>query len=344
MIKPVLTACLAGLFTFSTAASADLVVLQYHHVSPITPASTSTSPSLFKRQLDMVERLGLEVVPLDSGTRDALDGKLADRQQVAITFDDAYESVWEVAAPLLRERGFPFTVFVNTSAIGKQGYMTWDQLETWAASPDVLIANHTEDHDHLPQKPGESDKAWRKRITASLDDAQETLKKRLKTSLPSLAYPYGEFDDKVEAAVAERDWLGYGQHSGAIGESSVSTRLPRFPLATAYGDLDTLETKLRSRALPVNPETLPSGVMQENPPTLELTLADGLEPSKLNCFATGQGRIDVQRQVERSQTVQIEAPRSFVNRRVRYNCTYPRDDGSYYWFSHQWVDLSQAED
>ena len=37
----------------ATSARADLVVLQYHHVSDSTPPATSTSVSLFEGQLDM---------------------------------------------------------------------------------------------------------------------------------------------------------------------------------------------------------------------------------------------------------------------------------------------------
>ena len=32
----------------------------------------------------------------------------------AITFDDGYISIYDTAWPLLRARGWPFTVFVNT--------------------------------------------------------------------------------------------------------------------------------------------------------------------------------------------------------------------------------------
>lgn len=332
---------LAGLVCVGPAR-ADLVILQYHHVSPSTPAATSTTPSLFQAQMEMIEKLGLEVVPLDQGTQAALAGELDDRQQVAITFDDAYESVWDTAAPILEEFGYPFTVFVNTNAVGTGDVMSWDQLAEWADDPQVLIANHSHDHGHLPQKPGESDEAWQARIQTSLDKAQEILQEKLGTSPPLFAYPYGEFGDKLEQAIADRDWYGYGQQSGPVGASSSATRLPRFPMATAYGQLDSLENKLRSRALPVDASQLPSGVMGENPPTLELSLPDQLSPQRLTCFASGQGRIDVN--TAGTQQVEIQADNSFQSRRFRYNCTYPMGGGRFYWLSHQWVNLAAPED
>ncbi|WP_166265759.1 polysaccharide deacetylase family protein [Marinobacter caseinilyticus] len=334
--------CLVTLLATAAPAHADLAVLQYHHISDQTPASTSTRPALFKAQLEMIEQLNLTVVPLYTGTQQALAGNLADREQVAITFDDAYDSVWHEAAPILLEKNYPFTVFVNTGAVGRRDYMTWPQLQELAAKQGVSIANHSEDHGHLAQKQGESNEAWQSRIAASLDHAQATLIKKLKTIEPMLAYPYGEFDDKLENAVADRQWLGFGQQSGPIGASSSPTRLPRFPMATKFGQLDALKNKLLSKALPVDPGTLPSGVMQENPPALTLDLPDTLTPDRLTCFASGQGKIDDSRRQD--QRVVVQAAQPFDSRRFRYNCTYPAGNDRYFWLSHQWLDLSQPED
>ena len=128
MMKTLTRMATACVLMASMPASADLVVLQYHHISDSTPPSTSTSNSLFRAQLDHIEKLGLTVADLPEATRQALAGELENEQQVAITFDDAYESVYTNAAPLLHERDYPYTIFINTDAVGKQGYMTWQQL------------------------------------------------------------------------------------------------------------------------------------------------------------------------------------------------------------------------
>ncbi len=327
---------------FALTANADLVVLQYHHVSDSTPSSTSTSISLFQGQLDMIEGLGLEVVPLESGTRAALAGELSDRSQIAITFDDAYESVYSHAAPALQERGYEYTIFVNTEAVGSHGYMTWDQLQEVGDRDGVTIANHSRDHGHLAKRPGESDSDWEARVDRSLDGAQETLSEKLGTNVPMFAYPYGEFDDALLRKIEARGWLGFGQQSGAIGETSAATRLPRFPVANAYGQLNSLEDKLRSKALPVDASQLPDGVISENPPTLSFSVPETINVDRLSCFASGQGRVDFQ--VSGGDRVILQAPKSFNSRRFRYNCTHPAPDGSYYWLSQQWLDLSQPED
>jgi peptidoglycan/xylan/chitin deacetylase (PgdA/CDA1 family) len=326
----------------SMTANADLVVLQYHHISDSTPPSTSTSTSLFQAQLDHIEKLGLTVDALPGATRQALAGELRDEQKVAITFDDAYESVFTQAAPLLHELDYPYTIFINTDAVGKQGYMTWEQLKELGDNPLVTLANHSADHAHLPRRPDESDADWRKRAEQSLDRAADALENRLGETAPLFAYPYGEYDEALEAMLAERDWLGFGQQSGAIGETSHNTRLPRFPMANRYGQLNGLKDKLMSKAFPVDAETLPDGIVEKNPPKLTLKLNRTLDTGRLTCFASGQGRVPVE--VVNETTLTIQAPDTFSSRRFRYNCTYPAGSGSYYWLSQQWVDLSRPED
>ncbi|MTI98470.1 MAG: polysaccharide deacetylase [Marinobacter adhaerens] len=329
------------LMATGTAARADLVVLQYHHVSDSTPPATSTSVSLFEGQLDMISDLELEVVGLHKGTEATLAGTDGQGNRIAITFDDAYDSVYHTAAPLLSEKAYPYAIFVNTEAVGRNGYMTWDQIRELAERPGVTIANHSADHGHLARKPNESESDWQARVTNSLDSAQESLEEELDSPAPMFAYPYGEFDEALERRIAERGWYGFGQQSGAIGQQTEKTRLPRFPMANAYGQLGNLENKLRSKAFPIDTGELPDGVISGNPPTLVFPLVDPIDANRLTCFASGQGRIDFD---IIDGNVEVKAPEAFNSRRFRYNCTHPAGDGSYYWLSQQWLDLSKPED
>ncbi|MDX1456079.1 MAG: polysaccharide deacetylase family protein [Marinobacter sp.] len=332
---------LPTLLAMSGPVRADLVVLQYHHVSDATPPSTSTSRSLFRAQLEFIESGPYEVVALDQATRAALGGHLANREQIAFTFDDAYSSVLTNAAPLLLERGWPFTVFVNTDAVGRAGYMSWEELSELAENPGVLIANHSADHGHLTRQPGESREAWLTRATGSLDRAQAALETQLGNVTPLFAYPYGEFSTELEGLVEQRGWFGYGQHSGAIGATSSATRLPRFPMANRYGQLATLGNKLSSRAFPVDASTLPDGLLTQNPPTLSFRLPDSLSFPKVSCFASGQGRIET-RWDEQSRQLTATAPRPLASRRFRYNCTHPSSDNRYFWLSQPWLNQDEA--
>jgi len=64
-------------------------------------------------------------------------GKNLPRRPVLVTFDDAYASVAEVAAPVCRKHGIPATFFVNASLVGNQD-LGLDNLVCYAANTSGL--------------------------------------------------------------------------------------------------------------------------------------------------------------------------------------------------------------
>ncbi|MFE8071577.1 polysaccharide deacetylase family protein [Marinobacteraceae bacterium S3BR75-40.1] len=339
---PKLTLALTSLFLLPSAAPADLVVLQYHHVSDDTPPSTSTSPDLFREQLALIKKLDLEVVPLREGLQKALKGDTS-TPVVALTFDDAYSSIYETAWPLIREHGWSLTLFVNAEAVdeGRQGYMDWDQLREMSQADSVTIGNHSFDHDHLVPLPGESAAAFRARFQNSALKGQARLTEALGVTPRLFAYPYGEYNTVVQEWMRDQGWKGFGQQSGAIGASSDTTALPRFPASNTYGKLDTLETKLRARAFPIDYHALPDPVFDRNPPQLELTLPSEWQRERLACYGSGRGRLKIQGEQQR---VRVHPNTPFESRRFRYNCTYPAENGRFFWLSQPWVDIRASRD
>ena len=90
------------------------VVLQYHHVSDETPASTSTSPERFAMHLEYLSEAGFDIVPLHDLVDALRAGQPLPDKAAAITFDDGYISIYDTAWPMLKAKGWTFTVFVNT--------------------------------------------------------------------------------------------------------------------------------------------------------------------------------------------------------------------------------------
>jgi peptidoglycan/xylan/chitin deacetylase (PgdA/CDA1 family) len=70
----------------------------------------------FERILALVAKR-YEVVSLDDVAAALRDGAALPEHAAALTFDDAYRSVLEVADPLLTERGFPYAVFVPSALV-----------------------------------------------------------------------------------------------------------------------------------------------------------------------------------------------------------------------------------
>jgi hypothetical protein len=93
---------------------------------------------------------GYRTVACDEIARLVIDGVRPGPRTVALTFDDAWASVWSVALPLLRQYGLRAILFAIPARIGEhQGdspFVTWAQLRELHASGMFDVQSHTRSH------------------------------------------------------------------------------------------------------------------------------------------------------------------------------------------------------
>lgn len=176
------------------------VVLYYHAV----PAQHR---ELFARQMDRLLRWArpLPTVP---------PAKLEPGQHYAIvTFDDGFVSVKENAAPELRRRQIPWTIFVPSDCLGQSPawlrhappvarqdrVMTAEELRALAGDPLVTVGSHTATHAHLVEIGPEQAGAELARSKAAL----ETIVQR---PVDQFSYPFGARTPALDHQARE---LGY---------------------------------------------------------------------------------------------------------------------------------------
>ena len=327
-----------------------LVILQYHHVSDKTPEATSISPHDFALQLAYLEESGFKVVSILALKKLLQAGKSPPDGAVVITFDDGYMSVFKNAYPALKERKWPFTVFVNTQPHdqNKPQFMSWDQLREIAKN-GATIANHTDSHLHLLRKrEGESDKQWNQRRAKEIEFAEKRIKKEIGKSHRLFAYPYGEHDRAIRKYLKEKGYLAFGQQSGPVPSPSSpqydGQLIPRFPFGGKFVGLSDFATKVTSlpfpalsvsvnkiNGAPLYEAELPMGV---NRPIMRISTPTMQYLDGLNCFASGQGKIKSER---KGNTLVVQANRSLPVGRSRYNCTARAGNGRFFWYSHMYI-------
>lgn len=331
------------------------VVLQYHHVSETTPPSTSISPALFKQHMEYLATNDFVVVPLPELVKQLKTGKPLPDRAVAITFDDAYISVYRTAFPLLKKKAWPFTVFVNTDPLDqdKKLFSSWAQL-TEMANSGATIANHTRAHDHIVRlREHESRDDWRQRITADVMGAEERIQKQTGQAHRILAYPYGEYDHHVKALLKDLDFIAFGQQSGPLSHAHDLQSLPRFPFGGSYGELSDFITKVNTRPFPLTKVLLYSDMEARTPledivlpfrqrPVLALEMKNNTLLAGVNCFASGQGAIETR---VRDGKLFVQANSPLKAGRARYNCTKASDEaGRFFWYSQQWLTKGEKGD
>jgi peptidoglycan/xylan/chitin deacetylase (PgdA/CDA1 family) len=187
----------------------DVLILAYHAVSDTWPAALAVSEADLRRQLRSLVDDGYRGATLSEALASGAGEKL-----LVTSFDDAYGSVLERALPVLQELGLPGTVFAPTDWPGRTP-MTWPGIEQWVGGPheaemrclswDELsrlvdlgweVGSHTCSHPHLTML---GDEALRRELL----DSRLVCEERLGRPCPTIAYPYGDHDDRVIAAAGE---------------------------------------------------------------------------------------------------------------------------------------------
>jgi peptidoglycan/xylan/chitin deacetylase (PgdA/CDA1 family) len=319
------------------------VIIQYHHVDDDTPSITSVTVQQFTQHMQYLADNAFNVWPLPKIIH-ALKNKqpLPDRV-IAISFDDGYKSVLNNAVPVLRKHDFPYTIFINTDFIrNSQDFMNWKQLKQ-LKNEGATIANHTTTHTHLVrQHDDETYLHWQQRIEKEITEAETVIKRKLGTSPALLAYPYGEYNNLIKLIARTHGIVAFAQHSGAFDDTVDWQAVPRFAFNQMYAEMQGFTDKVNSLPMPLldvsvrdhrgEPLDEPLIPAHSHRPTLKLTLQSAALANRVQCFASGQGRVPGE--VD-GASVTLHLQQDLPVGRSRINCTAASDQaGRFYWYSH----------
>lgn len=199
----------------------DLLVLCYHAVSPSWRCTVAVRPDELERQLWSLTRLGWVGATFSKAVLDP-----PAKRTLAVTFDDAFSSVVSNALPILSSLGIPATVYAPTSFMSRRQSLSWPGIDHWRDTADREeltsmswddlgsladqrweIGSHTRTHPHLTTL---SDSALTEELVESRADCFE----RLGRECVSIAYPYGDLDERVIRRTRDAGYLtGAACHS-----------------------------------------------------------------------------------------------------------------------------------
>jgi peptidoglycan/xylan/chitin deacetylase (PgdA/CDA1 family) len=201
----------------------DVLVLCYHAVSPSWEADLSITPTALDRQLTYVMERGWQPVTFAEAALGTSPGRV-----LSITFDDAFASVKEHAAPILRRYGAPATVFAPTAFMGGDASLVWAGIDQWQQTAHAAelkamgwddlaeladagweIGSHTRTHPSLTRL---DDGALGEELAASRQECSERLGRPCQT----IAYPFGDVDPRVAAAAAAAGYLAGARLSSGL--------------------------------------------------------------------------------------------------------------------------------
>ena len=241
----------------------ETLVLCYHAVSPGWPEHVNVPPDALERQLSRLLRRGYR-------TATFTEAVLAPphRRTLAVTFDDAYRSVYEHAQPVLAALGVTATVFAPTRWVGADEpmplaagewrgtshgpqlrCMSWDELGE-LADAGWEIGSHTVSHPMLTRVADEE-------LRAELADSRAAVEAALGRECRALAYPYGDFDDRVARAAGAAGYAAAGTLFPGLLAAPPPLQWPRVGISHHHGlrafALKVSRPVRRVRGLPLPP-------------------------------------------------------------------------------------------
>lgn len=174
-------------------------ILMYHRI--VDPASAGRSlpelvvpPRLFLAQMTTLWNAGWRTIDTATLAADLATGTRPPPRRFVISFDDGYVDGYTEAYPILKRLGFVATFYVVTGRLGRPDQLTPDELKEMAAA-GMEIGDHTVDHVDLATL---SDRRLRHEIV----DARNAILRTVGEAPVSFAYPFGDVNPRVVAAVA----------------------------------------------------------------------------------------------------------------------------------------------
>ena len=326
------------LFTYNTKAEEKniksysddkgILSLMYHRFDENKYPSTNIQMNIFIKQIKIIRNLKYIFYDPRDLAKEFHTAKI--EKKILITIDDAFSSFYEVAWPYLKKEKIPFILFVSTEAVGKNGYMTWNQIKEIEKETTVYIGNHSHTHNYFVGLNNDD-------FIKDIGTASENFIKNLGYNPIFFSYPFGEYNSFIKEHIAENFQFSFGQHSGVIDINKDRHELPRFPINEKYGDLKRF--KFLINLFPLQYKNLYPDekylTTSNNPPKLSV---DFFEEQKnldnINCFSDEGNQWKKSNISFNQKNLKLNFREKFIFRRGRVNCSL-NDNGIWRWFGIQ---------
>ncbi len=188
---------------FKRVQEVRIPILMYHYVeynrdkNDYLRDSLNIQPHVFEEQIITLKQAGYTfVTPAEIyGSNNIKTSK-----PIILTFDDGYADFYTDVFPILKKHNAKAISYIVFNFIGRQNYMTQQQINEISKSGLVEFGSHTMNHAWLPGSNIEN-------IEHELTQSKSSLEQLLGVSVVSFAYPYGVSDAEVTNLVKKAGYL-----------------------------------------------------------------------------------------------------------------------------------------
>lgn len=174
-------------------------ILSYYRLSKNKPGKSAITQDDFKAQMKYLKDNAYHVITLDQLLSFLDYREQIPEKSVVITFDDGWISTYDIAFPILKQYGFPATIFIYTDFVGGGKAMSWEHIQKLSQA-GFDIQCQTKTHRNLTVlKNKESFKQYFNSLELEISYPKKLLQKKLNKECNCLAYPYGKTNNLVIA-------------------------------------------------------------------------------------------------------------------------------------------------
>ncbi len=307
-----------------------VTVLGYHDFSATKKATEMRLPTeKFRKQMQAIKDLGLKVITMEDFIAwKRGDKKVADKS-VLITIDDGWKSVYTDAFPILKEFGYPFTVFLYTNYVDGGGAALTTPMIQEMQQHGCFIGSHSISHPYPAKIRAERKKgevSFATYLRQEMGGSKKLLETQFKQKVTSYAYPGGYVADEMLTIASELNYeCLFTVLPGKVISTSINSKLSRYVIlgthdyifrhATSFEATSTSSASqgaiVQSTPHPVTP--LPGSVADQRMPIIsaDLSKVENLDPASIIMRVAGFGKVAALYHAE-NQSVSWQ-----VNRRLR---------------------------
>jgi peptidoglycan/xylan/chitin deacetylase (PgdA/CDA1 family) len=291
-----------------------VAVLGYHDFSETSPETAMRiRTSKFRKQMETFRQLGITVISMDDFTAWKTGDKEIPEKAVLLTFDDGWKSVYTDAYPILKELGYPFTLYLYKNYVDGGGKALTTPMIREMMQNGATLGSHSVSHP-FPITV----KSFRKKGANALDAylrkemgaSKIFLESQFATKITSYSYPGGFYTEEMHPLGEE---FGYTHMftvlPGKVKRGLPDATLPRYMILGNYDKIFEFATTFRDANSPAaTPGGASAGLIQTTPHPVtpepgaiinsrlpeisaDLSKVENLDPATLSMKVSGFGEV-----------------------------------------------------
>ncbi|MGL5020050.1 MAG: polysaccharide deacetylase family protein [Luteolibacter sp.] len=216
-----------------------VAVLGYHDLAENLPETAMRiHTAKFRRQMEAIRQSGVKVLTLEEFTAWKRGDAKIPENSVMITFDDGWKSVYTDAFPILKEFGFPFTIFLYKNYVDGGGKALTLPMIREMTENGATIGSHSVSHpypltvkNYRKKGPDAYDAYLRKEI----GESKRFLESKFPVKVTTYAYPGGFFTEEMPVLCQEFGYdFMFTVLPGKVKRALPDDRLPRYVILGNY--------------------------------------------------------------------------------------------------------------